>query len=57
MVCLNENVYLKRIGAEKHVWTSGCDRQEHVYSYRRQEFQSIFERKLFSCFGQLLLIF
>ena len=30
---------------------------EHVYTYRRQEFQNILERKLSSCFGQLLLIY
>ena len=29
---------------------------EHVYTYKRQEFQNIIERKLYNCFGQLILI-
>lgn len=30
---------------------------EHVYAYRKQEFQNIFDRKLCNCLGQLLLIY
>ena len=28
------------------MWTSGFYRYEHIYSYKRQEFQNILERKL-----------
>ena len=53
MVCLKEDIklekkilHLKRKGSsEKHMWTSGFYRYEHIYSYRRQEFQNILERK------------
>ena len=37
--------------------TSHFYRFEHVYSYRRQEFQNILEIKLCNRFGQLLLIY
>ena len=36
-------------------WTCGFCRYELVYTYRRQEFQHILERKLCNYFGQLLL--
>ena len=61
MVCLKENVYwrnkISRIGAEKHMWTRGFYRYEHVYSYYRQKVQNSLERKLCNRFGQLLLIY
>ena len=47
---------LKRIGAEKQMWTSGFYWYEHIYTYRKQEFKNIFERKLCNCFEELLLI-
>ena len=47
---------LKRIGTEKQMWTSGFYWYEHIYTYRKQEFQNIFERKLCNCFEELLLI-
>ena len=37
--------HFKSIGTE-NMWTSGFYRYEHIYTYRRQEFQNIFERKL-----------
>ena len=42
---------------KKHMWTSGFYRYEHIYSYKRQEFQNILEINLCNCFGQLLLIY
>ena len=39
------------------MWTSGFYRYEQVYTYRKQEFLNILERKLCNCFGQLLLIY
>ena len=36
------------------MWTTGFYRYEHLYTYRRQGLLSIFEKKLCSCFGQLL---
>ena len=38
------------------MWTSGFYRYEHVYSYRRQEFQDILEIKSCNRFGQLLYL-
>ena len=38
-------------------WTIGFYWYEHVYTYGRQEFQNIFERKLCSCMRKLLLIY
>ena len=35
------------------MWTSG----EHLYNYRRRGFQKILVRKLYNCFGRLLLIY
>ena len=49
--------HFKGIGTEKHMWTSGSYRYEHIDTCRRQEFQNIFERKLCSCFGELLLVY
>ena len=54
--------YLKRIEVlvdmwKKYMWTSGFYRYEHIYSYKRQEFQNILEINLCSCFGKLLLIY
>ena len=54
--------HLKRIEilvdmCKKHMWTSGFYRYEHIYSYKRQEFQNILEINLCNCFGQLLLIY
>ena len=62
MICLKNMFngeiifHLKRIGSEKHMWTSGFYRYEHIYSCKRQEFQNNFERKLCNPFGRLLLI-
>ena len=30
---------------------------EHLYTYRKNENQNILERKLFSCFGQLVNVY
>ena len=43
--------------ATKNMWTTGFYRYEQIYSYRRQEFQNILERKLCNWLGQLLLIY
>ena len=37
--------HLKSIGTEKHMWTSGFYKYEHIY-LRRQEFPNILEKKL-----------
>ena len=43
---------------KKYMWTSGFYRRyEHIYSYKRQEFQNVLEINLCNCFGQLLLIY
>ena len=42
---------------KKHMWTSGFYRYEHIYSYKRREFQNILEINLCNCFRQLLLIY
>ena len=42
---------------KKHMWTSGFYRYEHIYFYKRQEFENILEINLCNCFGQLLLIY
>ena len=49
--------HIKSIGIEKHMWTSDFYRHEHIYTYRKQEFQNILERKLCNGLGQLLLIY
>ena len=55
--------HLKRIEVfvdmgKKHMWTSGFYRRyEHIYSYKRQEFQNVLEINLCNFFGQLLLIY
>ena len=58
MFSVRGNIFhLKGIGTEKNIWTSVFYRYEHIYIYRRQEFQSIIEIKLCNCFGHLLLIY
>ena len=50
---------------ESHLWTCGKSTcglvvfidMNTLYSYKRQEFQNIFEINLCNCFGQLLLIY
>ena len=42
---------------KKHMWTCDFYRYEHIYSYKRQEFQNILEINLRNCFGQLSLIY
>ena len=37
--------HLRKIGTEKHIWTSGFYEYEHIYTYQRQEFQIIFQKK------------
>ena len=55
--------HLKRIEVlvdmgKKRMWTNGFYRRyEHIYSYKRQEFQNVLEINLCNCFGQLLLIY
>ena len=49
--------YLEDMGLKSTCGLSGFYRHEHIYIYRRQEFQNIIECKLCSCFGQLLLIY
>ena len=35
----NREIFLlKRVGTEKHMWTSSFYRYEHIYAYRKQEF-------------------
>ena len=38
--------HLRKIGTEKHIWTSGFYEYEHIYTYQRQEFQIIFQKKI-----------
>ena len=57
MVCLREIIFhLKSMWTEKHTCSSGFCIYEHIYTYRRQEFQNI-EIKLCNWFRQLLLIY
>ena len=44
-------------GIQKKLCTRISRIYEHVSTYRRNEFQSILERELCNCFGQLLLIY
>ena len=39
------------------MWTCDFYRYEHVYVYKRKEFQIFLERKLCNCLEQLLLIY
>ena len=39
------------------IWTSGFYRHEQLYTYGRQEFQNILERKVCNCFGQLVHVY
>ena len=43
----------------KYYLLCACDfyRYDHIYTYRRKEFQNIFERKLCNCFGQLYVTY